>query len=189
MRALTIIVAVLALGFAACGAHSQQEAIKDARLGIAIAGEATKAANLAATEHFKTFPASDTEHYCKGEVCSLVFEEVQSLLLAGADAVKLWETSLAVYLAKKDAGTDTKADWDTILSSEAAWIQIAGDAIAALDFVMRELEHAGVKLPAVVAYAWRFLYGLTGRDERPPFDMDWSKIASGVCAQYMPGAP
>jgi len=179
------IVPVLALLLAGCAVNSQKNGIRDARLALAIVGEATKAADLAAKEHFEQFPASDTENYCKGEIATLVLEEIVSALHGAADSVKLWEVSLAVYLARKDAGESTTIEWGSVLSSEAEWFKLAVEVISVLDFAMREIEHAGVKLPVVVKYAWGFLYGLTGKAERPPYEMTWGDL--GVCAEYVGG--
>lgn len=181
------IVPVLALTLSACGAHNQKNGIRDARLALAIVGEATKAADLAAKEHFEQFPASDMENYCKGEMTTMILEEIVSVLHGAADAVRLWETALAVYLARKDAGDNTSIEWDAILSSEAEWLKVAGDVISVMDLAMREIEHAGVNLPAVVKYAWNFIYGLVGKGERQPYEMDWKTLTDGVCAEYAGG--
>ena len=182
MRFLLPFLIVTLLG---CGARAQANAIRDARLALAITGEATKAADLAAVEYFTEFPAEDTEHYCEGEITALVLEEVVSVLHGAADAVKLWETSLAVYMAKKDGSSETDADWSAVLSSEADWFVIAVDVVSVLDLAMRELEHAGVELPAVVSYAWQFLYSMTGRQSREPYAMTWGDL--GGCAEYLRG--
>lgn len=186
MKHLIFILCIFALG---CGVHNQKKAINDARLGLAIAGEATHMADLAAVEYFEEFPAEDTKMYCKGEIVTLVLEEVVSVLQAGADSVKLWETSLGVYLAKRDAGGETKVDWDLVLSSEAAWFQIAVDVVAVVDLAMREMEHAGQPVPSIIKYAWEFLYGMTGKPAREPYEMDWGDLKSGVCGQYLGGGP
>ena len=186
-RVPTSIIILVSLLFMACGVHTQQGAIADARMGLAITGEAVKMADEAAKTHFEQFPPEDTENYCKGEIVTLALEEVVAALEAAADSVKLWETSLAIYMAKKEAGEDGNTDWSTVLSSEADWFKVAVDVVAVLDVVMRELEHAGVKIPSAVSYAWKFIYGLTGKEPREPYEMTWGGLEDGVCAEYLPG--
>jgi hypothetical protein len=183
-RAIPIV--AIALVMSACAVNTQKTAIRDARLGLAISGVAVEAADQAAVEVFEEYDAEDTEKYCQGEIVTLVLEEAVSALTLGADAVRLWETSLAVYLAKKDEGTDTETDWEAVLSSEAAWVEVATQVIAVLTVVIRELEHAGIEIPAPINYATDWLQGMTGRPLVED-EVDWSDLADGVCGEYIGG--
>jgi len=185
MRRAIPIVAIAVL-VSACAVNSQKTAIRDARLGLAISGVAVEAADQAAVEVFEEYDASNTEMYCRGEMVALVLEEAVSALTLGADAVRLWETSLAVYLTRKEAGQDTETDWERVLSSEAEWVEMATQVIAVLTVVIRELEHAGIEIPAPISYATDWLQGMTGRP-LVEYEVDWSDLTDGVCGEYIGG--
>lgn len=182
-----LFILTLVVVFAGCTFGKQQNAIKDARIGIAAAGIATDAASKAATEYFSTFPSSNTEKYCQGEIAALILEEAVSVENLGADGVKLWETLLVVAMAKKEQGADYKFDLDMALSSEADWLKIAEDIVGVLDFAMREIGHAGYDVPSLVKYAYKWLWSITGKPERVPYEMDWGDFKNGVCKDFIPG--
>lgn len=188
MRRVHVLLFVLLIGLPAChGVRAQKGAIRDARIGVAVVGVGLDAADLAAAEYFEDADSADTEAYCKGEITLFILDQLATGLQGARDSIRLWETSLALYLAKKDAGEEQEADWEAVLSGEAAWFKEAVAVIAVLDMVMRYLRDAGVDLPDALEYAWSFLYGLTGRPSHGPPDLTWKRLAEGVCADYLPG--
>jgi len=184
-RAIPIV--AIALVVSACAVSTQKTAIRDARLGLAISGVAVEAADQAAVEVFVEYDAEDTEKYCQGEITLYILDQVAIALQGARDAIRLWETSLATYLVKKDGGSETETVWSEVLGCEQEWFNVLADVIAVLDMGIQYMKHAGVKMPGPLEFAWSWLYGLTGKEQHDPPDLTWGDLADGVCAPYLPG--
>jgi len=176
--------AVLVMG---CGVHNQKKGINDARMALATMGMAVTAADEVVAKTYETAPPEDTDAYCKNKIASIILTQATLSLRGAAESVLLWEEALAVYLARKDAGTDTAFDWDDVLSSEAEWLKLAGQSLAILAYVRPTLKlWLGEKFPDELDYAWRFVTGLSGV-ESVDVEMDWDDLKGSVCIDYLPG--
>ena len=177
-----LLVLVLVAG---CGVHNQKTAIRDARLAVAAVGMGVDVADgVVATVYEDTKP-EDTKGYCQQKIAAFVLRQSIIVLETAADSILLWERSLAVYLARKEAGA--KPTLDDVLSSQADWLKIAVVVIDIMNGAMETIEHFGVPIPQELTYAWSFLYGMTGKAVREPFEFDWGAIKQGVCVDYLPG--
>lgn len=184
-RVLPILV-VLCLGITACGVHSQKRGINTARAAIIAASKASEVVNETTTAIYAAKPDEDEESYCRNKILALVYAQTNLVLANAADAVKLWETALLVYLAKQDAGGNTTLEWGEVLSTQAAWFQILEQVLAVLDGVRQTLKLWSVKLPHIVDYAWAMLSGLAGKPDAA-FEFDFAGLQESICINYLPG--
>lgn len=186
MRRATIAV-VLALFLGACGVHNQHKGINDARMVVATAAMAVRAADEVSAEYYKTKPADDTDSYCKNKITALVLGQAVDTLRGAAESIRLWEDALVVYLARKDAGENTSFEWADVLNSESMWMTLAADIAGILEYVRRTLTRwLPGKVPDALNYAWKFVSGMAGVDV-VDVDFDFDTLQGSVCVEYLPG--
>lgn len=179
LRALTTILLLATL--AACTVHQQKVAIRDARYGLATAGEVIGVVDLAVDNTWGSAPMEDTDAYCNEMKASLVLEQALQVVYAGADAVFMWELALKHYeVAEGKVARD--AAWASVLNSQSEWFLMASTIVGVLDALRATLELYGLVLPGKALQVWAAISWLAAHPAGATHEWDWSSLEGSVCA-------
>lgn len=172
----------------ACSVRGQKSAINDARIGVASGAVALKATDEIVAGYYADKPAEDEESYCRNKIASIILTQIKISLETAADAILVWEESLAAYLAKKEAKQEIEIDWQEVLSSESSWFKILASVLGALDGLRKSLKLWSIELPYALDYAWDFLSGLSGKEVQGDFEFDFKDLKESICINHLPGS-
>jgi hypothetical protein len=179
--------ALFAIAFSGCAIDRQQGAINNARFAVAAVGAGSKVAEDVVYTMYSDDDPSDEKSYCRNKIASLAFKQIEIILDDAADAILAWEESLMLYLAHKDAGVETDAEWTNVGLASVSWRSVLSRVIASAEGIIDTLRLWGVHVPKEVTYAWGLVSTLSEGAELEDFEFDFDDLEVSICITYLPG--